>query len=509
VWRRRNQLPIDSFCRVEMSEFLQKVQHTTKSTLVHFDRCKEVIEKLHDDCNDVAKKNADLLSKLRDCDDMVTELVPPHLRKKSSDDGDREDTKITRTSSSRTKKTEAQMLVKNIRKNLDLIGDDHDLQKEGNEVCAKVIDNMLDDVEQRKVILDKQTERPPKDRASKYFSGIDGVGDKSSRARRRLDPLRVKVEQLTEALEVYVHQEKQMTHRTNLSKYQTANTNVTHRNFDEIDEDLALLQRELKREDSGKAMDVARHIVEATRGEREECLKMVDELEKTVKTRRLRLQENAARTMGPPNVRRRVPQRRIRAAKKTDSSFSKKLNDLNNEIRMYMSLEMDQNQRNQAELLKKKQEFEGKAKNQAQEIRKMEKSYKQLEGEREKFKRLYQQEKSTQKSNILKRPTLVGRRSRMTRTPSRMTRSPSISPISRKSRFTTLDDSDDDFDDRYDDTRSRRTPKKSSRSFSAVRPTTRDNFSDREETPPDVRVRSRSRGRRMTPKLPDIRASRH
>ncbi|ELT90073.1 hypothetical protein CAPTEDRAFT_184859 [Capitella teleta] len=542
--------------RAEMSEFLQKVQTTTKSTLIHFDRCKEVIEKLHGDCNSVALKNAELLSKLRDCDEMVGELVPEHKRMKA-EPVERDDTRLSRVNSSRTKRTEAEMLVKSIRRKLVLIEDDQLKQVDSNKISEGIIDNIMEDVEQRTAVLEKQTEHPPRDKSgmNKYMVGIDGAaGDKSSRSSTRFDPLRVKVEQLAEALEVYVHQEKQVTHKINLTKYQTGG--VSHRNFDAIDEDLIILRRELKKEDQGKAMDVARHIVEATKAERADCLKMVDELQKTVKTRRLKLQEVASRVMGP-TLKRRIPQRRVRAAKKSDSSFSKRLNDLNNEIRMYMKLELDQNQRNQAELLKKKQEHEAHSKNQAHKMKKLEKNLKDLEGERGKFKRLYQQEKSAQKSQILKRPTLVGRRSRarvirspsqspsprrarrspsQSPTPRTSRRTPSHSPTPRKSFYTPLprddspwfDDRDDEpkivkpkknsarrlgpirattkenlrhpgFDDREEDLKRTKPKKQSARVMGPVRTYTRDNFSDREETPPDSRVRNRSRVRHLTP----------
>lgn len=481
------------FRRAEMTEFIQKVQSTTRSTLTHFDRCKDVIEKLHDDCNTVALKNAELLSKLKDCDGMIKELVPEHALKSLREERvDRDESRLSNSSANRSKRSEAERVMNSIRRKLDLIEEEKEEVENSNQACEKIIDNILNDVDDRRAVLDKHTENPPRDKSgvSKYMA--DTPWNRSSRSTTRMDPLRVKVEQLAEAMEVYIHQEKQITHKANLSRYQSSGS--AHRNFDEIDEDLLQLQKELKKDDKSKALEVARHIVEATKGERIECLKMVDELERTVRTRRVKLQENAARGAGP-RVLRRVPQRRVRVVRRTDSSFSKRLNDLNNEVKMYMNLEMDQNQRNQAELLKRRQEYEAQAKQTAQHMKKMEKEMKDIEGERGKFKRLYQQERTVSKSQLLRKPTLVGRRSVMTNR--------STTPQTpRRSRYSSA--KEDDFEDRREDEDRLRRKKMRNSGAGRVRRTTQETFSDREETPPDAKVRLRNKAQHlMTLKDPD------
>ena len=53
-----------SSSREALTDFLFRIHHTTRATLVQFDRCRAVMDKLHQDCDDVARKHADQTSRV-------------------------------------------------------------------------------------------------------------------------------------------------------------------------------------------------------------------------------------------------------------------------------------------------------------------------------------------------------------------------------------------------------------------------------------------------------------
>lgn len=91
--------------------------YTTKLTLNQFERCREVIDKLHRDCDEVAKTNAEMLYKLKECDELIARSLPSHLREKKTG---KELARIT-PRTPRSKRNEAELFMASIKYNIRLL----------------------------------------------------------------------------------------------------------------------------------------------------------------------------------------------------------------------------------------------------------------------------------------------------------------------------------------------------------------------------------------------------
>ena len=400
-----------------LTDFLYKVHQTTRSTLVKFDRCKEVIEKLHNDCDNVAQKNTDMLNKLRECEDVVLEMMPAHLQQSKSlvkyEAGGEADRSRANSRASfddnasgtpRLKMTEAEKIMFAIRGHLGQIGDYLKQNEVDRDSCSKILDRMVDDVKERRGVLGKAAEAPlAKINSAKYVESLPPIKVTSVPSLRA--QLRPKLELFADQFQDYVQHESQVTHKMNVNKYQAG---LAHRQFDQIDGDLGQLQREMRRNDRERAMVLAKHIVDVTKAEREDCLKMVEEVERSVRTRRQNIQATAQydKTKG----RRKRPQfQRVRFLRKVDSNFSKRLNDLNNEVKVYIDTESEQMTNTRGELSKKKVEFESQVRSKQTEIKSLETKLREMTTDRDKFRMLYNKEKTMMKAKIITKPTIPKR----------------------------------------------------------------------------------------------------
>ncbi|CAD5112454.1 DgyrCDS1676 [Dimorphilus gyrociliatus] len=391
--------------RNSLSEFLHKVGYTTKLTLHQFERCREVIDKLHRDCDEVAKTNAEMLYKLKECDEIISRSLPPHLREKKTG---KELARIT-PRTPRSKRNEAELFMASIKYNMrklkvkrplncilnelmqPIFQEDLHSQEVGRMQCEIIAGQMERDVKDRTQNLSKYTEPPPRDgRTVKYLLNVpEFTGTKPNELKKRLEDLAI-------ALHYYTYHEGQLTHQMNITKYKRI---ISHRNFDKVDKDLKILQSQLKNNEKEKAIATASHIVDVTKSEREDCLKILNNIEKHVGSRKQKLYE--AITDSKP-IRRRKKSKNNQQG--TDSNFSKRLAELDTEVGEYIDLEMTLGQRYRSELAHKTQDFSAKMRKKEKYIRDSERRLVALENDKDKYKRLYTNEKSL---NVLQKPTLA------------------------------------------------------------------------------------------------------
>ena len=221
-------------------------------------RCKEVIEKLHKDCDEVAQTNTDMLVKLRECDSMISEFGLDIGAE--YDITSRPQTPIAL--SPRSKKTEADIVSTSMKNKLKHIKKELNVRNTESRACEMIIENILKDIEERKEALSKLTDPPPRDGRDRKY--MESVGDNMKEGEK--NSLRLKIEELAKHLTVYVHQETQLTHKTAVGHYSNAQSGLQHRNFDAIDSDMKQLHREIRRGDHQRSLEMIAQLTEATKG---------------------------------------------------------------------------------------------------------------------------------------------------------------------------------------------------------------------------------------------------
>ena len=352
----------------EMTEFLCRVHKTTKSMLQQLDRSRVVIDKLHKDCDEVARKNAENLSKLRECADMVICVVlslglEPGM---SEEVGPMPSADLP--TPSRTKKTTLEAFVSAVKKNLNIVTEELQMRDDSRKRTEAMLNNMIRNVHERRAALVRHTDMLPREgKVNKYNMGVLPLRGHQARG----DTLESKVEELAEQMLGYVRQESQVTHKVALSKLQQRNS---HGKLGQADKD-------------------RKHSRKEVTGKDKECLKQVEDMIETVHARRMKLQAATRSTSRP----------RRRPAKKTsvtaESNTAQRLGDLNNEVRLYMDLEMDQARRLQSDLLKKRQEYDLELRQSQNLNNELGKRLRQSQKEKDKYKELYEQEKAIDNNN--------------------------------------------------------------------------------------------------------------
>ena len=224
------------------------------------------------------------------------------------------------------------------------------------------------------------------------------------------NPIRAKLDELSQELCIYMEHQKQVARRAELGRLQETMAK-THRNFNQADKRLILLQRELKRNDKDKALAVAVDVIQASQTERDQCLNTMQEMERLVHARCTKLQEAASSSPSVRMLRRRpsTKQRAIEPGQVTISSLSKRLELLKTDVKKYLELEMDLNQKHKANVLRQKLDYDKTGRRLKSETRDIEKRLRDVQNERDKYKRLYDQERNLTLSRKLKQEKIVRR----------------------------------------------------------------------------------------------------
>ena len=222
--------------------------------------------------------------------------------------------------------------------------------RDEDEACVAILNDLLSDIRQRQAALHKDSDPPPKDNyltRTRRFKPETSSSLQSPRAMNGND-LRSKIEELAKELQLYTHQEKQVTHKYNLSRLQTNNA-ITHRGNDKVEVQLHLVEKNVAKHRGNPAWEEVTHLVENTKQERESCLKMMGDIEKHIKQRKRKLQDSTPEL----NARKqRVYRTAYQKKKPLQTNLSKKMIKLQNEIKHYIDLEKAMGQKVKSEVEK-------------------------------------------------------------------------------------------------------------------------------------------------------------
>ena len=215
-----------------------------------------------------------------------------------------------------------------------------------NELCLKLIDDLLSNVKQRQQVLKNDVDPPPRgtnvtrmrehDKNTPTPKSVVVVG-----ARTENDDdvtLRDKVQQLAQELNLYTYQEKEITHRYKLRKHETSTGALSHRSHDEIEGQLHVVERSLVRYRGQGQSDEITQFLEHTKHERDTCYHMMCTIERQIRKRRLKLQmSTASKSTTAVAARGATGSQYPKQYMKTN--LSKKLVDIRNEIKQYIDVE--------------------------------------------------------------------------------------------------------------------------------------------------------------------------
>ena len=391
-----------------VEDLLYKVHQSTKSTVVHFDRCRKVIDKLHTDCDVVAKKNGDLMNKLRECDALVKNATPAYVRnelERREEDTQDVGSLVSGVSvSTRSRQNDAEVLTDSVRHNIEaIVKDKHDRQI-GDDHTAQVVDNIIKDVKIRRMVLDRCSDAPPRDLTGNKYTVRDQVNDSEHATSK--SKMKAVIMDLAEEMQGYVHQETYMTHKQNLGNFQSSPVcGVHHRSFDQIEHDMMHLGKEVRRGDHIRAGTLLKQVSEATKVERQDCLRIVDDIGRVVRMRRLKLQE-----LSTGNRPKRRTMTRRKSTRTLNTNFAKRLSEVERDVRTYMDLEIDLMSKHKEDMMRKRQEYDKELRFRVAEARKLEQRLHEMDNENEKYKKLYAQEKAVKATRMFTRPVIPNHR---------------------------------------------------------------------------------------------------
>ena len=387
-------------------ELIKAMQLTTRDSIEQFERCRDIIEKLHRDCDEVAHKNAGMKAKLRDSDQLLRmALISAGIKAFDVTDisnGDKQqdgsagesffitDMAKTVQSSARQKRNDAELIEANFQKNVELLKENLRCRQEDETLCTSVMDSITADLRIRKAALSKMCDNPPslsRQGDNKYLkaklAALKPSDDK--RLLSRNTALRRRLEDLANIVQIYMELE--------LLTVQKLSNNLKESEDDK---------------NAAKQADLANL-------EREEWLAKVTSLENSVRTRRMKLQQEGVDTStANEKAARRTQKRKSRKARDarfTESAFTQKLAGLEEEITYFLDIEQDMAQRHRTEASQLRTELETDLRLRGQQVRELERKLREVEKDRDKYKRLYEKKAAEKAASsfVFTRPTIPKR----------------------------------------------------------------------------------------------------
>jgi hypothetical protein len=384
-----------------------------------------VIDKLRADCDNVARKHADILDKLRTVDTLVHKTFP------MDEPGRGEDELYSRR---HKQQDEADRIVTSIKHRLGQVKEQQTDDQLDIDRCQQLIDSIKDELmKQSSPRTAPSTYRgtarqlhplPAINGGATSMDWMDedeGQGSFSNRRRSRLGQLRLRLDNLSTQLKYYMERDR-FNWTNGRNRHGDVMDVTSHRNFDQIDRELGQLYREVQNDRSTSLRTVQR-LTNVTKVERHDCVRIIDDLERIVQKRRVKLQQ-AIVTNGPgraaatadgsgmqlvPNKQVPVLLRQVHNSRSVDTNMSKRLTELGQELKLFLEVDFEYCQQLREDFNRRRRELDERSHVTALEMRRLERRLEDAEAESRRYRRMYEQAQVVQSLRMLTRTTTVRR----------------------------------------------------------------------------------------------------
>ena len=284
------------FLKGQESDILRKLHMSAEAIVGHFERCKQIIEKLHSDRVQTERNRDTVMEKFRTAHVMIQASLPslPSLPQTEVVDETEEDGSRPTTPDevelipSPIELDETDMILLSIQDRLENSEEIQRAREAEMRECNNILENIFKLIKERKLMLPSQPNLGARTQSMPYDQEDSTVGDR----------LPSKLLLIQEELDFFTNKDKQMNSNASAATpFNKSDDKVAkiHRNFDQIDFDLMQLLRELKRTDIKDRLEVVRSmafkLAEETRTEREDCIRIISDLHTSVSVRRQTIEQ--------------------------------------------------------------------------------------------------------------------------------------------------------------------------------------------------------------------------